>query len=449
MTKIMNKRKVVRLVVEAVTPLAVGSGEGNVMTDSVVAVDFRGLPYIPGTSLAGVLRHAVEHVPGMDGLFGKHDGTESIGSKIIVSEARIVDFDGTIVDGVLKAPSRELMNFYADCPVRQHVCINEKGVTDGAGKFDNQVVYKGTRFCFDLECLFNEDEDEGMFDAVLGVVLGDGLRVGGGVRKGYGRLEVRAINSQVFDLGEEKGMKQYLDYSSKLVAQDIKPVDAVEKDDEKKYKSYLLKLSPEDFVFFGSGLGNKNADSMALTERYVHWSSNNEGTPKDGVVFPGSSIKGAFAHRFRYWYNVLDPSDKEKSAKGDTASRILFGTVDGKQQVPGLMFFEDVILDDQYGRKVFNHVMIDRFTGGAFPGALYNEEALYMKGVPFELKFTLDLDGLNQRCASEGIVSKNVEDAIDLVVRDIKEGLLPLGGLTNRGHGCFKSVNLEGYDNIC
>ena len=440
MTK-MNKRKVVRLVVEAVTPLAVGSGEGNVMTDSVVAVDFRGLPYIPGTSLAGVLRHAVEHVSEMDVLFGKHDGINSTGSKIIVSEARIVDFDGSVVDGVIKNPSHELMNFYADCPVRQHVCINEKGVTDGAGKFDNQVVYKGTRFCFDLECLLDEEKDEGLFDAVLDVVLGAGLRVGGGIRKGYGLLEVRAISSAVFDLDKKEEMMLYLDYSSRLAAPDMKPVDAGEKADEKKYKSFLLKLSPEDFVFFGSGLGNKNADSMALTERYVHWDSNNEGTPKDGVVFPGSSIKGAFAHRFRYWYNVLDPSNEGEPAKGDAASRILFGTVDGKKQVPGLMFFEDVILDDKYSRKVFNHVMIDRFTGGAFPGALYNEEAVYMKGVPFELRFTLDLNGLNQRCANEGVDPKKVEDAIDLVERDINEGLLPLGGLTNRGHGCFKSVN--------
>lgn len=434
MTKIMNKRKVVRLVVEAVTPLAVGSGEGNVMTDSVVAVDFRGLPYIPGTSLAGVLRHAVEHVSGMDDLFGKKDEKGTTGSKIIVSEARIVDFNGMVVDGVLKTPSRELMNFYADCPVRQHVCINEKGVTDGAGKFDNQVVYKGTRFCFDLECLLNEGKDQELFDAVLDVVLSSGLRAGGGTRKGYGRLEVRAVDPEVFDLDKEDEMMRYLDYSSELIAPDMNPSDVGGKDDENKYKSYHLKLSPEDFVFFGSGLGNKNADSMALTERYVDWTGN-EGTPKYGIVFPGSSIKGAFAHRFRYWYNVLDPE------KGEVASRILFGTVDGKKQVPGLMFFEDVILDDKYSRKVFNHVMIDRFTGGAFPGALYNEEAVYMEGVSFELRFTLDLDALKPRCASEGADPKKVEDAVDLVIRDIREGLLPLGGLTNRGHGCFKSDN--------
>ena len=430
----INKRKVVRFIVEAVTPLAVGSGEGSVMTDSVVALDFRGLPYIPGTSLTGVLRHALSGHSWVDKLFGKQDGTDTAGSRIIISEARIVDFDGTVVDGILKIPSQYLMSFYADNPVRQHVLIGQKGVTEGAGKFDNQVVCKGTRFCFDVECILDEKDDEERFDNVISVLKGSGLRVGGGIRKGYGKLEARAMSYKVYDLDVEEQMNEYLNHSSKLTAHDLEPVVADGKGDE-RHKSYRLKLSPEDFVFFGSGLGNENADSMALAERYVDW-SNGKGTPKKALVFPGSSIKGAFAHRFRYWFNAID-----SSGNGDEASRILFGYVQDGTQVPGLMYFEDVILPDDYARKVFNHVKIDRFTGGAFPGALYNEEAVFMKDVSFELMFALEgQKELESRCTRQGIDRTMIVKAIDLVIRDIKEGLLPLGGLTNRGHGCFKSV---------
>jgi len=50
-------RYIARIIVEAETPLAVGSDNQQEDMDSPVAKDFNGLPYIPGTALAGWLRH--------------------------------------------------------------------------------------------------------------------------------------------------------------------------------------------------------------------------------------------------------------------------------------------------------------------------------------------------------------------------------------------------------
>ena len=55
-----NHRFLARFVIEAETPLAVGSGEKDVLTDALVATDVNGLPYIPGTAIAGVVRHMIE-----------------------------------------------------------------------------------------------------------------------------------------------------------------------------------------------------------------------------------------------------------------------------------------------------------------------------------------------------------------------------------------------------
>ena len=57
-TKQYTHRFLARFVIEAETPLAVGSGEKDILTDALVATDVNGLPYIPGTAIAGVLRHA-------------------------------------------------------------------------------------------------------------------------------------------------------------------------------------------------------------------------------------------------------------------------------------------------------------------------------------------------------------------------------------------------------
>ncbi|MGL5563364.1 MAG: RAMP superfamily CRISPR-associated protein, partial [Tannerellaceae bacterium] len=44
-----NKRLLCRIVLEATTPLSIGSGLKDITTDSLVVKDINGLPYIPGT----------------------------------------------------------------------------------------------------------------------------------------------------------------------------------------------------------------------------------------------------------------------------------------------------------------------------------------------------------------------------------------------------------------
>ena len=121
-----NKIKIARVLVETATPLAVGTGESNILTDSEVIVDVNGLPYIPGTSLTGVIRNTIKDAPAVDRVFGRVSKDEIIGSMLIVSDARIVDFNGQVIDG-LAVPSHELLTLYKDLPVRQHVKIGEKG----------------------------------------------------------------------------------------------------------------------------------------------------------------------------------------------------------------------------------------------------------------------------------------------------------------------------------
>ena len=49
-------RSLARVVLEAKTPLCISSGEKDLVSDSMCIKDANGLPYIPGTTLAGVLR---------------------------------------------------------------------------------------------------------------------------------------------------------------------------------------------------------------------------------------------------------------------------------------------------------------------------------------------------------------------------------------------------------
>ena len=92
--QLYNYRHLARVIVEAKTPLAVGTGVKDLTTDACVARDINGLPYIPGTSLAGVLRYGLcdssLDATVLDSLFGFQNGQQTQGSRLILSDALLV-----------------------------------------------------------------------------------------------------------------------------------------------------------------------------------------------------------------------------------------------------------------------------------------------------------------------------------------------------------------------
>ena len=89
----------------------------------------------------------------------------------------------------------------------------------------------------------------------------------------------------------------------------------------------------------------------------------------------------------------------------------------------------DVIeVREQAKSKILNHVSIDRFTGGAIDGALFNEQTLYAKGETFVISIMI---------ANNAFVDKDVQTAFESSLIDVATGMLPLGGGVNRGNGVF------------
>ena len=142
----MDYRFIARIKIEATTPLFVGSGSASLITDSLVLKDHNGLPMIPGTSLAGVLRHSLEDFSSdkntwnnVFGFQGKEN--DGLGSRIIVSSAYMVVDDDKVAEEFVSAIRPEIIQKFNKLPTRQHVRITEKGVAADKGLFDNEVVY--------------------------------------------------------------------------------------------------------------------------------------------------------------------------------------------------------------------------------------------------------------------------------------------------------------------
>ena len=94
-------RFLARLVIEAKTPLAIGSGEKDIISDALVATDVNGLPYIPGTAIAGVVRSLLKQEEvDTDTFFGFQSKNQGEGSQIIFTEAKILNSKGEVVECV-------------------------------------------------------------------------------------------------------------------------------------------------------------------------------------------------------------------------------------------------------------------------------------------------------------------------------------------------------------
>lgn len=424
-------RLLARIVLEATTPLAVGSGEKSILSDSLVAKDVNGLPYIPATSIAGVLRHLIGEENAKI-FFGNPDKKAMTGSEIIFTEAKLLGKDGKPLDGLQVDLKDEFISQYFSLPIRQHNSINESGSVRDTGKFDEQIVYKGSRFCFEIEMVSDKEKNESFLE-VLRKIYSDSFKLGSGTNCGFGELKVISCKTKSLNMDTPDDRAFYAKKSSDLSKDWEGDSPTIEKDDTKTTIVYELSLTPEDFFLFGSGYGDDDADMTPVKEKTVVWESGNPSFSNYQVLIPATSVKGAIAHRTAYYYNkkckYFVGDDRAKAGIENIAVRELFGYADNDgESKKGNVSISDVFMAKGIRDKVVPHVAIDRFTGGALDGALFAEKVTYAQGTAINLIVT----------CIDGEYSDNVLLALEQSLQDVCKGLLPLGGGVNRGNGAFK-----------
>lgn len=428
----LKHRIVCRVKIEAVTPIAVCDGTRNIMTDALVSRDVNGMPYIPGTSIAGVLRHAVSEGDKEEAevLFG----SQSFGSEVIISDAIMIGEDGKAVDGISAELLSPFYQRYKSLPIRQHVRIDHKGVASKAGKFDGEVVYKGTRFVFDIE-LMSKNRDNRL-TTLLSKMCRSTFRLGSGTRNGLGAIKIVDVKHQQFDFSDIEQLKAYASRSSSLSQELNTEYENIKCDNNAAIKCYNLTLKPLDFFLFGAGLGDDEADVTPVHEDIVVWDDKEKPSfCAETVLIPATSLKGALAHRTAYYYNKI------KGVKADSLSaeelneyvgdkneavKALFGSSFG-DITRGKVLFNDIIENCPADNKVLSHVAIDRFTNAPIDGALYQEKVTDVGDKEFVTSIVMTTE----------IENVEAEDAFKKALDDLCRGLLPLGGGVNRGHGRF------------
>ncbi|OHE05233.1 RAMP superfamily CRISPR-associated protein [Sulfurimonas sp. RIFOXYB12_FULL_35_9] len=420
----MKNRYMAHIVIEAETPLKVGSNASDFIQDAPVQKDWNGLPMILGTSIAGVLRK--EFNGNVADTFGQDNG-----SKVIISNALLLDEKGKVHEELLLQKSH-FLKIFENLPIREHTAINAKGVTSNGAKFDEKVVYKGSHFKFSIEFV---EEDKTTFESILNLLSNPAFRLGGGSTKGFGKFKVYDIKTAYLPLDS---------YSSSLNGSEVlTSLNGEAKASlPKTHTTYILTIKPDDFFMFGSGFGDSDADMTPVLEEVVDYGIKDLSTKR--VLIPASSIKGAIAHRTTYHFNKLKGNTIEAKNGVESIKGIFGEAKNSKKNIAGSkgkILISDCFksFDETKQTKTFDHVSIERFTGGAIEGALFQEKTVAKKDDNdcYEIEILLEN-------TIQGDELKAFENSLD----DICSGMLSLGGATTKGHGVFKGCVKDENGNI-
>ena len=467
---------IARIVVETLTPLSIAAGAADGVHDNLLVRDANGLPTIPGSSFAGVLRHLYADVyteDEADALFGVArlggDVDSESPSLVHTSWGCIHDSQDIPVQGLLDPDAgwktdAALKDALQAIPVkRDHVKLTEKGVasTKGMAKFDRVSLTAGHRFSLELSLWSDPNNDQSVdprWSKLLNLLAHHGFRLGGKTRSGLGKLAIERCFEGVFPLDAESGEESTKGLEGfQNLGQDLANVTGLVdyKDKLSSSRSALqmqVSLTPEAGGFrIGSGTQTldpkSDADMVTITEQRLQWSPANKASLKDReILIPASGIKGALRHRTAYYYLLLkrkaDPDSNNDEVLKSGIDQIptiteLFGfTAQDDNGItitrPGKVLIDDVYLPVKPGNTMtLAHNSIDRFTGGVRNHMLYFEEVVTQKD-SFDFYLTIVNDKDKEK------IDVDIIKALEMAVTDLGKGRLALGAGSGRsGTGYF------------
>lgn len=437
-----------RVTLEALSAHGIHSGQGDTTHDVLLVRDANGLPALPGSSLAGVLRHAYRARHGQEAagrLFGQL-GAQAQPSWLSVGWGLVHNSSNRPCEGLLDEAELQdpLLTLLQDCKplVRQRVRLEHTGAASEGGKFDVTLIPAGVRYTAWLGYWCDDsDESHQHWQDLLALLGGEPLLLGHGTRSGNGHFRVHNLVQARWDLRSAQGRQAYVNRPRSR--RDSHGLQAIEAAGGQASLQVELTLQAEAGWRIGGGERSLNEHDKlpALLPQHefcVQWQNDQALLGQHYHLLPGSALKGALRHRVAYHYRCLTGDfagmGSDPATEACPAVVELFGSAEDDQGVAGLLLFQDLRL--QSDSTVLMHNRIDRFTGGVIDGALFSEEVLW------QTPLTLRIGTLHpQRLAQvDGVARQALQRALE----DLANGWLPLGAGSSRGLGVFSDPSERG-----
>jgi CRISPR/Cas system CSM-associated protein Csm3 (group 7 of RAMP superfamily) len=397
------------------TPTCLSNGDSDDSIDLMLLRDsLEDKALLTGSSIAGALRNYLREYGGYDALdesrlFGCQRGNDD------GEMSPLIVYD-SVSSGNLKAELRDGVK------IKSITGTAEKGA-----KYDLELLEAGTKFdlCFELS-IDKQDENEDLLINELAIAL-SGLEkgeisLGMKKRRGFGRCHVKEWQVWNFNLEYVGDRNLWLNFEHwrtgfipifnvhTSITEALKIKLDINGGDQRD--RFLIHAT---FNLVGSLLIRSGQDSTGRAPDVVHLKSHRPNETNPVSVLSGTSLAGVLRHRAERIVKTLGSCSPIVDK--------LFGFVVGKEsQASRLVVHEKII--EKATDLVQNRIAIDRFTGGAYHGALFDEQPIF--------------GGNDTVIAIELELRKPEEHEIGLLLlllKDLWTLDLPVGGESSIGRG--------------
>ncbi len=410
------------------TPAHFGNGEADALSDMPLMRDpLEGKALLTGASMAGALRNYLrEYEKGYQQAEVRSDLVvqlfgHNISEKRAGERDKYVGFASllTIDDALGESIHTEL---------RDGVRIDPKTRTAIKGALYNfEVLAAGTTFNLRFELAIPQGKDGGRFDkdgayhnellqalaiALHGLEKGD-IRLGKRKHRGFGQCQVTGWQVKKYEMKTD--LVSWLTRPVEGIDETAEKLTSIEKlsatpdviKDKRDYFELCAKFNLDGSLLIRSTPSDVNAPDV------VHLCSN--GQP----IIPGTSWGGVIRARALRIVNTL--------GLNESFTNKMFGSSEKDEQgrlTASRVQVQDTQLIGNFKSLVQNRVKIDRFTGGSYPTALFQEQPIWSVE---HSEVTLTLTLINPQPAEIGLLLH--------ILKDLWTGDLPIGGELSVGRG--------------
>ncbi|MEY3868811.1 MAG: hypothetical protein RLZZ338_2702 [Cyanobacteriota bacterium] len=460
--RLITQRIIVRGTLVLDTPTCLGTGDADSPTDLPLLRDSLDDKYalLTGSSIAGALRNYLrERNKG----YGESDRRDELASKLfgdlfayenekILSEQEKIKLreqdtqSPLIIDDAISTKPIQ-------AELRDGVKINSitRTAADKA-KYDLELLQAGTEFPLSFELLIESEANEADLLKGLAIAL-QGLEpkedpnntecqnhpksgeisLGMKKRRGFGRCHVKEWQVWYFNLEETSDRILWLNfehwrtgfipifnvYTSIKDGLDQAGLQVTE-DWEDKRDRFIINAT---FTLASPLLIRSGQAETGRAPDVVHLKSHRPGKTDSQFILSGTSLAGVLRHRAERIVKTLGSCSP--------IVEYLFGFVSGKQaQASRLVVHEKVI--EKASELVQTRIAIDRFTGGAYHGALFEEQPIFGGD---ETIVTIELELRKPEEYEIGLLL--------LLLKDLWTSDLAVGGESSIGRGRLQGIKAD------